>query len=465
MIIFAAKFENMYISRIIDNQLIEWKNSANHKPLLLRGARQVGKSSAVKHLAESFDYYIEANFERKPELKSLFEQVTDVKELASRLGMMYGKPIVPGKTLLFLDEIQSCADAIKRLWFFKEDFPELHVIAAGSLLEFALKDLTSFGVGRIRSLFMYPLSFDEFLNAQGKQSWVVEKQNAQYDKPLFEALHSELVQQFRTFLMVGGMPASVAAWVETHDYQVCLAEQDDIQQTYYDDFVKYKEKLDPTLLRNTLQSVVIQIGKKFAYSKVDGNYKPEDVKKALAMLCDAGIIKRVSHTAANGLPFGAEVNDKFRKYIFLDSGLLLRILDIDFGRATEITDLILAGTAENLVNKGGLAEMVLGWEMIKYGNPRAQQDLYYWENLDRGATSEVDYVIAKNMKVVPVEVKANVTGKMKSLRVFMNKKHLTEAYRCSLENFSFVEYSDENDDGAVRRIMINPLYAVSNFVK
>lgn len=261
------------------------------------------------------------------------------------------------------------------------------------------------------------------------------------------------------------MPASVAAWIETHDYQQSLAEQDDIQQTYYDDFVKYKDKLDPKLLRNTLQSVVIQIGKKFSYSNVEGGYKPDDVKKALSMLCDAGIIKRVSHTAANGLPFGAEVNDKFRKYIFLDSGLLLRILDIDFGRATEITDLILAGTAENLVNKGGLAEMVLGWEMVKYSKSSAQHDLYYWENLDRGTTSEVDYVIAKELKVVPVEVKANVSGKMKSLRVFMNKKHLIEAYRCSLENFSCVEYSDENDGNVVRKIMINPLYAVSNFIK
>lgn len=455
----------MYIERFIDTLLIEWKNSSRLKPLLLRGARQVGKSWAVKHLSETFDYYIEVNFEIRPDMKDVFERIHDVHDLTNSLSMLYNIPVVAGKTLLFLDEIQDCTAAIKSLWAFKENFPELHVVAAGSLLEFALQELPSFGVGRIRSLFVYPFSFDEFLMAEGKTAWVKAKQNANNEKPLLPALHNDLVQHYRTFLMVGGMPASVAAWIQTHDYRECQTELDDIQLTYYDDFAKYTKKVDPTLLRNTLQSVILQIGNKFTYSKVEGAYRAEEVKKALKLLCDAGIVKRVSLTAANGLPLGAETNDKFRKYIYLDSGLLLRILDMDLGGARHLTNLILAGAAEELVNKGGLAEMVLGWELIKYNNPRSQHDLYYWENTADGTRSEVDYIIVKDMRVLPIECKSGTSGKMKSLHFFMRYKHLTDAIRCSLENFSQLEIRDKQDNGTTRRITIVPLFAISNVYK
>lgn len=452
----------MYIERYIDALLLEWKNSSSLKPLLLRGARQVGKSWAVKHLGESFTYYLEVNFEKRPDIKDVFERVHEVHDLANNLSLLYNVPVVAGQTLLFLDEVQDCPAAIKSLWAFKEDFPELHVVAAGSLLEFALQDLPSFGVGRIRSLFVYPFSFDEFLVAEGKSSWLEAKQQADNEKPLLMPLHNDIVQHYRTFLMVGGMPASVAAWVTTHDYRNCQTELDDIQLTYYDDFKKYAKKVDPTLLRNTLQSVILQIGNKFTYSKVDGSYRAEEVKKALKLLSDAGIVKRVSHTAANGLPLGAEVNEKFRKYIYLDSALLLRILDMDLGGARQLTDLIVAGTAEDLVNKGGLAEMVLGWELIKYSSPRSQHDLYYWENTADGTRSEVDYIIALDMKVLPIECKSGTSGKMKSLHLFMHNKHLTDAIRCSLENFALLESCDKKADDAVRRIQILPLYAISN---
>jgi len=452
----------MYIERPIDSLLLEWKNSERRKPLLLRGARQVGKSWAVEHLGEMFDYFIEVNFEKRPEMLDVFQKIHDVHELTANLSMYYNTPVIPGRTLLFLDEIQKSPDAIQSLWTFKEDYPELHVVAAGSLLEFALQELPSFGVGRIRSLFVYPFSFDEFLAAEGKAAWVKAKKDADITKPLLTPQYNDLVQHFRTFLMVGGMPASVAAWVSTHDYSQCQTELDDIQLTYYDDFPKYAKKVDPTLLRNTLQSVVMQIGKKFTYSQVDGGYRAEEVKKALKLLCDAGIIKRVSHTAGNGLPLGAEVNDKFRKYIYLDSGLLLRILDLDLGGARQLTELIIAGTAEDLVNKGGLAEMVLGWELVKYNNPRTQHELYYWENTAEGTRSEVDYIIARDLNVLPIECKADTSGKMKSLYEFMRQKHLTKAIRTSLENFSKLEHIDKQDNNVVRHVQIMPLFAISN---
>lgn len=455
----------MYIERPIDSLLLEWKNSERRKPLLLRGARQVGKSWAVEHLGKTFDYFIEVNFEKRPEMLDVFRKIHDVHELTANLGMYYNTPVVPGRTLLFLDEIQKSSDAIQSLWTFKEDYPELHVVAAGSLLEFALQELPSFGVGRIRSLFVYPFSFDEFLAAEGKTAWVKAKQEANKEKPLLTPLYNDLVQHFRMFLMVGGMPASVATWISTHDYSQCQAELDDIQLTYYDDFPKYAKKVDPTLLRNTLQSVVMQTGEKFTYSQVEGGYRAEEVKKALKLLCDAGIIKRVSHTAGNGLPLGAEVNDKFRKYIYLDSGLLLRILELDLGGARQLTELIIAGTAEDLVNKGGLSEMVLGWELVKYNNPRTQHELYYWENTAEGTCSEVDYIIARNLKVLPIECKAGTSGKMKSLYEFMRQKHLTQAIRTSLENYSELERIDKQDKDVVRRVQILPLFAVSNLFK
>jgi predicted AAA+ superfamily ATPase len=454
----------MYYNRHIDKYLIEWKNSVRRKPLLLRGARQVGKSMSLRHLGKSFKYFVEVNFETKPELRLIFQENSNVREIVSRLATLLNTPIIEGETLLFLDEIQACPEALHSLWTFKEDMPALHVAAAGSLLEFTLKEMPSFGVGRIRSMFMYPMSFDEFLMANNHEKWVEEKSRADYNNPLAPELHNALVQQFRTYLMVGGMPASVDAWVQTHDYMQCADEQEDIQQTYYDDFAKYSAKIDPQLLRNTLRSVVMQIGAKFMYSRVEGGYRPDDIKRALTLLCDAGIVKMVQHSAGNGLPLGAEINNKFRKFHYLDTGLLLRILDMEMGSASQLTELILAGAAEDLVNKGHITEMVAGWEIIKSLSPRTEHDLYYWENTSDGGTSEVDYLITQEMKIIPVEVKAGVIGKMKSLRQFMRRKHLLIAKRCYLENFGVIEFKDAEDTqypNAIKKIFIHPLHSLS----
>lgn len=440
-----------YYPRSIDKYLLDWKNELRHKPLLLRGARQVGKSSAIRQLGKTFKYLVEVNFERDREIASVFTGNLRPKEITARLSAFYGTPIVPGETLLFLDEIQACSEAIHSLWFFCEDYPELHVIAAGSLLEFALKKMTSFGVGRVRSLFLYPMSFDEFLVATGHESWIQIKQNASPQNPVFEALHGKLVEAFRNYLMIGGMPEAVNVWIETGDYLKCQQIQDDIMLTYEADFSKYEEKVDPVLLRQTLHSVALQIGNKFVYSQVQGNYRSEKIKDALELLIDAGLIRPTLHTAANGIPLGAEINPKFVKYIFLDSGLLLRLLGLEnTSGQSEMSKLILVGTASDLVNKGHITEMVAGLELLKYSTPTQRHDLYYWQNLSRGAQAEVDYILVKNAKVVPVEVKAGTTGSMKSMYQFMSDKQLAYGIRTSLENF-----------GALEKIDIIPLYALS----
>ena len=452
-----------YIPRHIDKFLLEWKDDNLRKPLLLRGARQVGKSSSVRNLGKAFKYFVEINLEKRPDAIPIFKTGTDVHEIAERLALLTGLPIIPGETLLFIDEIQFSADAIRMLRYFKEDFPELHVVAAGSLLEFALANLSSFGVGRITSLFMYPLSFKEFLLASGKQTWVDAIENAGVESPLFLALHNNLVECFKTFLLVGGMPASVAVWLENRSYLKCSGIQEDIQQTYFDDFSKYSAKVNPELLRATLQSVIAQNGAKFVYSKGMESYKIADVKEALQMLCSAGLIYEVNMTSANGLPLGSEVNTKFKKYIFLDTGLLLRIQSLDMGSDGMMEEFILTSSETDLVNKGALAEMFAGLEFIKNGNTRLRENLFYWENTSRGSSAEVDYITAYRMSVLPIEVKSGVSGKMKSLRMFMESKSLRRAIRTSLENFGKIELptTDGSDHSSV--INIIPLYAIYNY--
>lgn len=444
-----------YLRRQVDEELEAWKNSEEYKPLLVRGARQVGKSSAIRHLGESFPYFLEVNFERDKSVREFFEGDLDVRFISEQLSAYFNIPVVPGQTLLFLDEIQACPNAIHSLWFFKEDYPDLHVVAAGSLLEFALKDLGAYGVGRIRSMFMYPMSFDEFLHALGEDGLVRMKRNATSKKPLPNVFYLRLVEFFRSFLLIGGMPAAVARYAKTKSYLEADQVLGELKQTYMDDFVKYKAKADPMLLRKTLLSVAHQVGGKFVYSQVEGGYTTSQVKNALEMLRDAGIIIPVWHTAANGIPLGAEINPKFVKYNLIDHGLLLNLLGIGDSTNSLVKELLVANTTD-LVDKGSLTEMVAGLEMLKYMPSNERHDLYYWQNLSRGTVSEVDYVLSRGIDVVPIEVKSGLRGSMASLYVFMEKEHIKYAIRCSLENFGeFVSPKGKS-------IIINPLYALSN---
>jgi len=211
----------MYYPRLIDNYLKEWALRRARKPLLLRGARQVGKSTAVRQLGKQFENFVEINLEKQPSFIQFFQGDLDVKRIVPQLSAMVGKPIVAGQTLLFIDEIQASAEAIMALRFFKEDMPDLHVIAAGSLLEFALETLPTFGVGRIHSMFVYPMTFDEFLTACGEQLLLEARNNATAKTPLALPLYERLVGLFRSYMLVGGMPEVVAKWVETRDYLAC----------------------------------------------------------------------------------------------------------------------------------------------------------------------------------------------------------------------------------------------------
>ena len=453
----------MYYPRLIDNYLKEWALRPTRKPLLLRGARQVGKSTAVRQLGKQFENFVEINLEKQPSFISLFQGDLDVKRIVPQLSAMVGKPIVAGQTLLFIDEIQASAEAIMVLRFFKEDMPDLHVIAAGSLLEFVLETLPTFGVGRIHSMFVYPMTFDEFLTACGEQLLLEARNNATAKTPLALPLYERLVGLFRSYMLVGGMPEVVAKWVETRDYLACQEVQDDIVLTYQDDFPKYRKRVDPTLLRLTLQSVALQIGNKFVYSQVGGGYSTNEVKKALDMLTLAGIITPVMHTNANGLPLGSEADPTYRKMLLLDSGLLLRWLNMT-GDTSELTAQILTHSATDLVNKGALTEMIAGLELLRYRTPNMRHELFYWVRKAKNAQAEVDYLATYQSEVLPIEVKAGTQGGMKSLWQFMREKKLKNAIRASLENFDVFTYTDTEEE-AIRTVWVCPLFALSQINK
>jgi len=453
-----------YFTRIIDKYLIEWKNDTTHKPLLLRGARQVGKSSAAKHLGKQFKYFAEINFERQREAKAFFSGDLDVKLIASKIANYINIPIEPGKTLLFLDEIQECPEAIMALRFFKEDYPDLHVIAAGSLLEFALENLPTFGVGRIHSLFMYPMNFNEFLEATGNQGLATMRDMADSQHPLDLPFHNKLVELYRIYLMVGGMPEAVAAWVNSRDFLRRQKIHNDIILTYEDDFNKYKKNANPDLLRVVMRGVCHQIGKTISLTEIARDVRSQLIREALRQLTQAGIVTPVIATAANGIPLDAEAKFNRVKYLFLDPGLLLSVLQLDLAESRQLIELIMVGSPHDLVNKGSITEMVTGLEMARYKNPIQRPKMYYWEKTGN-STAEVDYLQIKDMSILPIEVKASTQGGMKSLWTFMREKHLHEAVRCSLENFGEFNYSDPQDNGEIRHMRIVPLYATGKILE
>ena len=444
-----------YYKRNIDDKLLEWKESPRRKPLLIRGARQVGKSTAVRHLGEGFKYFVEVNLESQPSIRQLFTKDIDVHRTCEAISATLGIPVVAGKTLLFIDEIQVSQEAIMSLRYFKEDYPELHVIAAGSLLEFTLEELPSFGVGRIRSLYMYPFSFDEFLLAQGLDTTVDFKHKATSLSPLPEAVHNKLVEQLKTFYLVGGMPAAITEWIESKSYIECTRVHNDILDTYQDDFSKYKSRVSPALLRQVLRSVALQAGCKFVFRQVADDIHSSVIKEALHLLTLAGLIKPVTHSDGNGVPLGAEENCNYTKYLFLDLGLMQTML------GTPAANVLLSSEVD-FVNKGAASEMFAGLELVKNHDCFQKAEMYYWQNLSRGTNAEIDYLVVKDGIVVPIEVKASTRGSMQSLWLFMRKKGLHRAIRTSLENFGEFEYVDKESQDEVRHVDVVPLYALSN---
>lgn len=436
----------MYFRRKIDQELLTWSLELKRKPILLRGARQVGKSAAVRELAIHFEHFLEINFEEQKEVHKLFAGDLAPIELCRNLSAMFNVAIVPGKTLLFFDEIQGCLPAISSLRFFYEKIPGLHLIAAGSLLEFALEELPSFGVGRIRSMFVYPFSFDEFISACGEEQLLEAKQQASAKHPLPETLHQKLVNQFKRFLLVGGMPEAVAEYTQGNDLLACQRVLDDLIISLKADFTKYKKRVPVLRIAEVFESVVQQNGGKFIFAKAATESNHKQVKEALELLIMAGLVIPVTHTSANGIPLGAGADIKKRKMLIFDTGIFQRLLGLDISK-------VLFEDSFELVNKGAIAELYAGLELIRTSSCYQQISLYYWQREALNSNAEVDYLIQKQQEIIPMEVKSGKKGSMQSLHLFLKEKNMPFGIRLSLENFS-----------SYGQIRVYPLYAVSNLV-
>ena len=436
---------DIYLKRKIDDDLLAWSRDDRRKPLLLKGARQVGKSSAVRNLGKQFKYFLEINLERDKPARELFaEGDLSVQELSQKLATIYQTPVIPGETLLFLDEIQGSLPAISSLRYFYENYGKLHVVAAGSLLEFALAELPSFGVGRIRTVYMYPMSFFEFLSACGYDMLLQEIKEADCKNPLLKPTHDLVIKYLRYFLMLGGMPEVVSTFVETGDLFRCQEILDDLTISLRTDFAKYKENTPSLLISDVFDSIVAQMGRKFVYANVTGEHPHRQLRTALELLKMSGLAIPVRHTAANGIPLGAGVDPKKQKMLLLDTGIYQRLLGLplnDFWTSDDFS----------VVNKGSLAELFVGLELLKAGSPRQQKDLYYWHRESRGSNAEVDFVTQIGMDIVPIEVKSGIQGGMQSMRIFLEEKISPYGIRSSLENF-----------GELPDIKIIPAYSIGN---
>ncbi len=433
----------MYLTRDIDKELSSWGKEKEGKPLLLRGARQVGKSTAIRELSKQFEYFLEINFEEQRRVHQLFEGDLNPEELCENLSILYNVPIIPGKTLLFFDEIQSCIPAISSLRFFYEKYPSLHVIAAGSLLEFALTETPSFGVGRIRSLFVYPLSFNEYLSGIGEHQLLAAKKNATIKKPLATPIHQKLLGHVKRFLVLGGMPEVIASYVQNGDLNKCGQVLDDLIISLKADFVKYKKHVPFLRISEVFDSVVQQSGGKFIYSKAATEANHKQIKEATDLLMMAGLVIPVTHTSANGLPLGAGMDTKKRKMLLLDTGIFQRLLGLSISE-------ILFEDNFDMINKGAIAEQYVGLELLKSSSCYRQQDLYFWHREAKSSNAEIDYVIQQNENIVPVEVKSGKKGSMQSLFLFLSEKQVSFGIRFSLENYA-----------AYDSIRVYPIYAVS----
>jgi hypothetical protein len=412
------------MKRAIYKQLLEWKSDADKRPLLIRGARQTGKTFIVNELGKNeFKQTIYINFERNPEYKEIFNTLVP-SEITEKIALFTAQRVEKGSTLLFLDEIQDCPNAIISLRYFYEEMPDLHVIGAGSLLEFALKSESfKMPVGRIQYLYLYPLSFGEFLDALGKNELRNYIRYFGNLKKIPKSLHKKIIDLVRKYFYIGGMPAVVKEYVNTQDVLKCQRKQQSIIDTYIDDFGKYAKRTKHEVMRKVFNTIPSVLGQKYVYANIDRQLKSRELKEALELLETAGVITRVRMSTGSGLPLSSNTDDLFFKVIFLDIGLFHAISGLYAETAIE-KDL-------TAIFKGAVAEQFVGQEIIANISPYRKAGLYYWARKAKNSTAEVDYLIEQGNKITPIEVKSGNIAHMKSMYMFLEKYQIEEGIKVS----------------------------------
>ncbi|HNW83431.1 MAG TPA: AAA family ATPase [bacterium] len=431
------------MERKVYSKLKDWAVQKTRKPLLLRGARQVGKTYAVRMLGKEFDNFVEINFEENREVAVFFSSSLTPQNIVEQLAQYTGQSIVPGKTLLFLDEIQSCPDALRSIRFFYEKMPDLAVIAAGSLLEFTLSEIPSFGVGRISSIFMYPVTFFEFLDATDNRLLRTAIQNAGFGNPLAQPLHNKAMKLLRTYMILGGLPEVIDNYSRTGDALVSQRMIDELILTFRDDFAKYKTRVATEKIDATFNSLAFQAGSKFIYNAV-GEGSTTGFSTALDLLTKAGLALKVFHSSCRGIPLKAQIKPNKFKVLPFDTGVYQRLMGLDIPAYLVADDI-------ELVNKGAIAEIFAGLMLLQTFPSHIKPDSFYWQREEKGSNAEVDYVIEHNGRVFPIEVKASKRGSMQSLQLFLKERDLKTGIRIAGEQFS-----------TYQNIKVIPLYAVEN---
>lgn len=407
--------------------LHDWKKRKNRKPLVIRGARQVGKTYLVREFGkESFKHYIELNFDEKPTLADLFDS-DDLDVILRYLSIESQCEIIPGETLIFLDEIQRAPDIFAKLRYFFEKKPELHIIAAGSLLDFLLADHQfSMPVGRIEYMFMGPLDFAEFLLGTGEDHLYHFVKEFQLNDPVPQSIHNKLTDLVRLYTGVGGMPSALREYLDTGKLADAEREMSSILSTYRDDFSKYGTKTDPSLLQMVLDKAPALIGKKVKYSEISRDVKSAVLKQSIDFLAKARVLSPVFHSSGNAVPLRAGIKERDFKLLFLDTGLMMRSLGLNL--------IDIKNDKLLLANRGAVAEQYIGQQLISNLQASYEEpEIFYWNREKPGASSELDFLVQRGGLIVPVEVKSGKTGSLKSLQVFAAMKKSSLAVRFNLD--------------------------------
>jgi uncharacterized protein len=446
----------MILNRTNEKRLQVWLASSRRKPLVLRGARQVGKSTLVETFAKHAGLrLVTINCEKHRHLDGAFETL-DLSRIIPELESVANQGPIRADALLFLDEVQATPHALQALRYFYEERADLPVIAAGSLLEFTLsRHSFSMPVGRVQYLHLGPMTFREFAEAT-EPDLLAQLDRLCFDASLPDSAHLRLCALQRRYLYVGGMPEAVAVFRETGSLSQVADVHREILDTYVDDFAKYAQEQDLVLLQRVFASVPRSLGRKIKYINLAPGERAARVRAVIDLLAKALVVLPVFHSHCSGLPLGADIDDTVFKLAFLDVGLANHLCGLSWRSISDADD-------TRLVNEGGLAEQFAAQELAWPGD--GKPELTYWQREGRQGNAEVDFVLAVGSRIYPVEVKAGKSGSLKSLDQFVLHKRVERALRFDLNPPSQQRVTHEartrtGTEPVAYELLSLPLYAI-----
>lgn len=420
------------MEREIVHSLVDWKGRKTRKPLLIRGARQVGKTYVIEHFASKyFSNFLTINLEHQKELCSVLSK-RNIRSLITELSLFFDAEIIPGKTLLFIDELQSCPESIAMLRYLYEEMPELHVIAAGSLLDHTLNEMKySMPVGRIEFLYMYPMSFKEFLAASGEKKLINYLESYKVGDDFSELVHRKLLEYLRIYFFIGGMPEAVKLYISDGKLNETSRIHNNILTSLKYDFAKYGTRKQQEFLELVMLYSAKNVGKKVKYTNINRDIRSVSLKEAFRKLELSRIVHLVRFSGAGGVALSENLKDDIFKPLFFDIGLVNSTGNIQLVNIPELITM----------NEGALAEQFIGQELLTIERPYIDSRLFYWIRENKSANAEIDYLFQRNNIIFPVEVKAGKTGSLKSLHIYLKENKLKTGIRFNLDMPSFGKLS------------------------